>query len=259
MQAELLAKKRQLEQENDDMQRREREALASVSDLTEKLDKCFEEIAWLQSELEQREEINRELIQRLRDEISEQKSELAARQLQIQRLSETMEDHVAEEGPKQENDGSPPSSVSFHPSALSASLPSLPVYCRVSLYDTPPQHTPTRPHSASFTQSSLSSPNLASSLPTTPSPSVRLKDGSTGRGPDNSPLDMVNDMLHLVKELETRLSSQRAALGSPLKVDERGQQDDDLFLSPRLLNGNTDGYERGKRVGERPENGGRDD
>lgn len=47
-----------------------REALASVADLTEKLDKCFEENAWLQSELDEREEANRELIQRLRDEIS---------------------------------------------------------------------------------------------------------------------------------------------------------------------------------------------
>ncbi len=88
-----MVKKRQLEQDNDDLQRRQRyasnwlccilclllnstmefcncrEAEASISDLSEKLDKYIEENACLQSEVEEVRARDEELIQRLKEEL----------------------------------------------------------------------------------------------------------------------------------------------------------------------------------------------
>eukprot|EP01090_Pellita_catalonica_P020006 TRINITY_DN6967_c0_g1_i1.p1 TRINITY_DN6967_c0_g1~~TRINITY_DN6967_c0_g1_i1.p1 ORF type:complete len:267 (+),score=57.58 TRINITY_DN6967_c0_g1_i1:81-881(+) len=80
--AQLLEKKRILEQENDDLQRRERESIASQRDLAEKFEKSIEEDALLQSKLEELRVGNSELIARLRQTISEQKAEIAAQQLE---------------------------------------------------------------------------------------------------------------------------------------------------------------------------------
>ncbi|KAL6058088.1 hypothetical protein QOT17_015067 [Balamuthia mandrillaris] len=75
---DLLQQRRRLEQDNDDLERREREATATNTDITMKLDQAIEETAWLRSEYEERVSKDEELIQRLREEINDQKSELAS-------------------------------------------------------------------------------------------------------------------------------------------------------------------------------------
>ncbi|EFA85161.1 Lis-interacting protein [Heterostelium album PN500] len=76
----LLQDRRKLEQENDSLERRERVASASVSDLTFKLDKLMEENVWIQSELEESKAAADETIQRLREDIRDLRQELSARE-----------------------------------------------------------------------------------------------------------------------------------------------------------------------------------
>ncbi|ELR13289.1 uncharacterized protein ACA1_237820 [Acanthamoeba castellanii str. Neff] len=160
-------KKRQLEQDNDDLGRRERESSASVADLGEKLDKAIEENACLQSELEEARSRTEELIQRLKEEISEQKSELAVRAQQIGKL--TLQALDAQE----QSEPLGPDHETFHFSGEAAASDFL-----------------SRRHKSV-------SDSLASPSPSSTSPSL----------PGSSPLHLVNNMLHLVKDLEKRLSS----------------------------------------------------
>eukprot|EP01087_Luapelamoeba_hula_P010823 TRINITY_DN2882_c0_g1_i1.p1 TRINITY_DN2882_c0_g1~~TRINITY_DN2882_c0_g1_i1.p1 ORF type:complete len:390 (-),score=75.19 TRINITY_DN2882_c0_g1_i1:202-1371(-) len=198
--SQLLARKRQLEQDNDDTSRREREALATVGDLSEKLDKLFEENAWLQTELEEAQRNSNDIIHHLRNEIAEQKSELAIRQLQIQRQIELNKEREAPE-PSPELAARKPSprlslTPPFQPVTTSSGEASpiprpTPAYPMLSLYDrkigTPPRARRSLADPASFS-----------------SPSA------------DSPVHIVNDMLVLVQDLETRISS-RVGFTSPLK------------------------------------------
>lgn len=72
----LLREQRNLEQKNDDLERRSREHDATINDLTEKLDKLYEENVWLKTELEINKQNSEEVIQRLKDELRDQKLEI---------------------------------------------------------------------------------------------------------------------------------------------------------------------------------------
>jgi hypothetical protein len=77
-----MKEKRRLEQENDDLERKERynytlllvmtitrEQSATIADLTDKVNKLLEDNAWLQTELEEQSSRDKEIIQRMKDEI----------------------------------------------------------------------------------------------------------------------------------------------------------------------------------------------
>ncbi|KAM9973007.1 hypothetical protein ACTFIR_012378 [Dictyostelium discoideum] len=76
----LLEDKRRLEQDNDSLERRERNSSASVIDLSDKLDRVMEENVWMQSELEESKQVADETIQRLRDDIRDLRHELSVRE-----------------------------------------------------------------------------------------------------------------------------------------------------------------------------------
>jgi len=88
---ELQKKKRQLEQENDDLERRDREASASLADLEERLDKAIEDDVWMQTQLEETQSRSDVIIQRLKEDIREHKSDLSVKHSLIQRLEKQVE------------------------------------------------------------------------------------------------------------------------------------------------------------------------
>jgi len=69
--------KQRLEQDNDDLERKEREAGATAADLTEKLNKLLEDNAWLQTELEEQQSKTKESSQRMKDEIRDLRLEIS--------------------------------------------------------------------------------------------------------------------------------------------------------------------------------------
>jgi len=73
---DLRREKQRLEQENDELERRVREADASLQDLTEKMNKTLEENSFLQTELEDVKNRSQETIQRMKDEMRDLKLEL---------------------------------------------------------------------------------------------------------------------------------------------------------------------------------------
>lgn len=73
---DLRREKQRLEQDNDELERRVREAEASLQDLTEKMNKTLEENSYLQTELEETKNRSQETIQRMKDEIRDLKLEL---------------------------------------------------------------------------------------------------------------------------------------------------------------------------------------
>merc|ERR1712063_165290 len=79
----LGVEKRKLEQENDDLERRERELSASVHDLQERVDVGTEKSVIMNLELEELRVSSQEVIQRLKDEIRDQKHELSIRSLEL--------------------------------------------------------------------------------------------------------------------------------------------------------------------------------
>jgi len=72
-----LKEKLRLERDNDDLERRERSANASVQDLTEKMSKLLEDNAWLQTEIEDQTSRSKETIQRMKDEIRDLRLEVS--------------------------------------------------------------------------------------------------------------------------------------------------------------------------------------
>jgi len=73
---DLRREKQRLEQENDQLERRVREAEASLHDLTEKMNKTLEENSFLQTELEDSKNRSQESIQRMKDEMKDIRLEL---------------------------------------------------------------------------------------------------------------------------------------------------------------------------------------
>jgi len=73
---DLRREKQRLEQENDQLERRVREAEASLHDLTEKMNKTLEENSFLQTELEDTKNRSQESIQRMKDEMRDIRLEL---------------------------------------------------------------------------------------------------------------------------------------------------------------------------------------
>jgi len=74
---DLLQQKQKLEQENDSLERKERQLDASVQDLTRKHQETIEENVVLQTELEEYKAGNQESVQRMKDELRDLKLELA--------------------------------------------------------------------------------------------------------------------------------------------------------------------------------------
>ena len=66
---QLQRRVRQLEQENDDLVRRERMAEATIDNLTQQVEKTTEDSVLLQCELEEQGTVSEEVIQRLKDEV----------------------------------------------------------------------------------------------------------------------------------------------------------------------------------------------
>jgi len=83
-----LKKKRKLEQENDDLLRKERILTTSVQDVTEKYDKTIEERVLIKNELDELHIKNDEIIQRLKQDNTEQKLEIEVRRNEIIKLEE---------------------------------------------------------------------------------------------------------------------------------------------------------------------------
>jgi len=104
---QMLKKEKQLlETENDSLERKEREIQASLTDITEKLNKALEDNAWLQTELEEQNDRNKEIIQRLKDEVRDLKLELTVSS-QPHRLKEM------NNAPKFENGGTTTGSINL--------------------------------------------------------------------------------------------------------------------------------------------------
>jgi len=101
---ELRREKRLLEQENDELETRVRVSEASLHDLSEKLNKTLEENAWLQTELEEKATRNQETVQRLKEEIKDLQSEIAAL---AQKLSETTPTHIERDTKPSPPNGAP--------------------------------------------------------------------------------------------------------------------------------------------------------
>ena len=79
---------RLLEQENDDLSRRVRELTAELDDVREKHETIVENNVWLQGELDEMKEAQ----QRLRDELRDAQSEVAAKALAVERAAKGEEE-----------------------------------------------------------------------------------------------------------------------------------------------------------------------
>ncbi|KAK2716860.1 hypothetical protein QYM36_007118 [Artemia franciscana] len=78
MRDELVSYVRELEQENDDLERQNRAAVASVEDFETRLNQAIERNAFLESELDEKETLS-VMVQRLKDESKELRQELQVR------------------------------------------------------------------------------------------------------------------------------------------------------------------------------------
>eukprot|EP01095_Lingulamoeba_sp_RSL-Kostka_P003356 TRINITY_DN14344_c0_g1_i1.p1 TRINITY_DN14344_c0_g1~~TRINITY_DN14344_c0_g1_i1.p1 ORF type:complete len:263 (-),score=67.31 TRINITY_DN14344_c0_g1_i1:52-840(-) len=87
---ELLMQIRILEQKNDDLERRERVLDASLSNREEQLDKMIQENVLQQTELIELKQTSTEIIQRHRDELRDQKSELYVKNLELTELKRAL-------------------------------------------------------------------------------------------------------------------------------------------------------------------------
>jgi len=149
---ELRREKQRLEQENDELERRVREAEASLLDLTEKMNKTLEENSFLQTEFEDTKNRSQETIQRMKDEIRDLKLELELN---------------GEPTGKEKHEASKEIAAAFNVSTLSRSPSSL--------------------------------------------VRSRSKDGS---------IELVDDILSLVKDMERKLISQKMESNSPTRLGD---------------------------------------
>ncbi|CAG0890346.1 unnamed protein product, partial [Cyprideis torosa] len=78
----LLKYIRELEQANDDLERTKRATVASLDDFDAKLNQAIERNAFLESELDEKEQL-KEMVQRLKDEVRDLKSELQTKEREI--------------------------------------------------------------------------------------------------------------------------------------------------------------------------------
>eukprot|EP01112_Ceratiomyxa_fruticulosa_P021549 TRINITY_DN761_c0_g1_i1.p1 TRINITY_DN761_c0_g1~~TRINITY_DN761_c0_g1_i1.p1 ORF type:complete len:379 (+),score=106.95 TRINITY_DN761_c0_g1_i1:239-1375(+) len=216
---ELQSDVRRLEQENDTLERRERQASATNQDLSERLDKAIEENVWLQSELDEQKTLSLETIQRLREEIRDLKLEMSINQERYGTVINSSNNSIIVDSPNK-NDSSQQTTQTIPPSPrIRPKLPTL------SFQSAEKNSENTQANSSIQSTSPAPQTSFASKRenyllsPRSPRP---LKSPRT-IAPTHSPLSlnqigkltpadavkMVMDMMTLVKELEDRLSAYR--------------------------------------------------
>jgi hypothetical protein len=199
---ELLALKdalqkyiRQLEQNNDDLERGKRVTVSSLEDFESKLNNAFERNAILENELDEKQRLA-EMSQRLKDEVKELRSELNRKHRRV----------GSDEGAEQS--GSAPQEE-----PASSAAPSTPRIATLSSTSHPPTpSTTTSPspliHTHTIPSTEPGTPRTAFTGIQNYTPSTRI-----------SALNMVGDLLRKVGALESRLASCRTHISTK---DSRG-------------------------------------
>ncbi|KAF8947770.1 NADH:ubiquinone oxidoreductase [Haplosporangium gracile] len=190
--AEFIKTRRELEQENDHLERTERAATWSMQEITTKYDAAVERVAILENEVSTKASLSEE-VQRLKDELRDTNVELeimkANQKAGLNRLNNTLNSYNGSTSSLVEGQSPRPSIGSNY-----EAMPSL------------------RARLANNSALQRSASRLASSG----SPAAKAAAGvATGSAPGHSPVQVVQDMVGRVKSLEARLVSCRS-LVTPL-------------------------------------------